>query len=155
MKTAARVHCKGTLISASAVPHLRRGHWRRRGGGGKAAGSGGDMRHCDGIWATMCRLPFCTCGQRLARVVISVFMSRNELNAAVCVSEASAVAFRLHCHLAVFSLHPSVFPYGPCYHCQCFHVCLTVPTKMSRETVLSMLINIIHIIPTCPNFVVS
>ena len=30
-------------------------------------------------------------------------------------------------------------------------ICLTVPTKMSRETVLSMLINIIHIIPTCPN----
>ena len=36
-----------------------------------------------------------------------------------------------------------------------FHYLLTVPTKMSRETVLSMLINIIHIIPTCPNFVVS
>ena len=34
-----------------------------------------------------------------------------------------------------------------------FTVCLIVPTKMSRETVLSMLINIIHIIPTCPNFV--
>ena len=34
-------------------------------------------------------------------------------------------------------------------------ICLTVPTKMSRETVLSMLINIIHIIPPCPNFVVS
>ena len=33
-----------------------------------------------------------------------------------------------------------------------FTICLTVPTKMSRETVLSMLINITHIIPTCPNF---
>ena len=29
-----------------------------------------------------------------------------------------------------------------------FTICLTVPTKMSRETILSMLINIIHIIPT-------
>ena len=36
-----------------------------------------------------------------------------------------------------------------------FTICLTVPTKMSRETVLSMLINIIHIIPTRPDFVVS
>ena len=80
-------------------------------GGGKAAGSGGDTRLCDGIWATMCRSPFCTCGQRLARVVISVFMSRNELNAAVCVSKASAVGFWLYYHLAVFSLHLSVSPY--------------------------------------------
>ena len=36
-----------------------------------------------------------------------------------------------------------------------FTICLTVPTKMSRETVLSMLINVIHIIPTCPNSVAS
>ena len=36
-----------------------------------------------------------------------------------------------------------------------FHYLLTVPMKMSRETVLSMLINIIHIIPTCPHFVAS
>ena len=35
-----------------------------------------------------------------------------------------------------------------------FHYFLNYSMKMSRETVLSMLINIIHIIPTCPNFVV-
>ena len=34
-----------------------------------------------------------------------------------------------------------------------FIICLTVPMKMSKETALSMLINIIHIIPTCPNSV--
>ena len=33
-----------------------------------------------------------------------------------------------------------------------FTICLIVPTKMSRETELSMLINIIHIIPACPKF---
>ena len=33
-----------------------------------------------------------------------------------------------------------------------FTICLTVPMKMSKETVLSMLINIIHVIPACPNF---
>ena len=32
-----------------------------------------------------------------------------------------------------------------------FTIWLTVPMKMSKETALSMLINVIHIIPTCPN----
>ena len=30
-----------------------------------------------------------------------------------------------------------------------FTICLTVPTKMSRETILSMLINIIHVPKFC------
>ena len=34
-----------------------------------------------------------------------------------------------------------------------FTICITVPMKMSKETVLSMLINLTHIIPTCPNSV--
>ena len=34
-----------------------------------------------------------------------------------------------------------------------FIICLTVPMKMSKETVLCILINVIHIIPTCPNYV--
>ena len=34
-------------------------------------------------------------------------------------------------------------------------VSMHVPMKMSKETVLSMLINIMHIIPTCPDSVAS
>ena len=36
-----------------------------------------------------------------------------------------------------------------------FHYLLNCSNENAGETVLSMLINIIHIIPTCPNFVVS
>ena len=36
-----------------------------------------------------------------------------------------------------------------------FTICLTVPMKMSKETVLSVLINIIHIIPMCPDSLTS
>ena len=34
-----------------------------------------------------------------------------------------------------------------------FTICLTVPMKMSKEAVLSILINIRHIIPKCPDYV--
>ena len=36
-----------------------------------------------------------------------------------------------------------------------FHYLLNCSNENVRETLLSMLINIIHIIPTCPNFVAS
>ena len=36
-----------------------------------------------------------------------------------------------------------------------FTISLTVPMKMSKETVLSMFINIILIIPACPNSAAS